>query len=134
MTMKWEKCSTELSDILAAAMAGSPAQKRMMFGCPAYFINGNMVGGVHQSNIIMRLSEADRRLMLEEYDEAPPFEPFPGRSMKEYIAVPAAVYENPGTFQSWLTRSFQYAASLPPKMPKPGVKKEKSHGPRQSPR
>ena len=40
--MKWEKCSTELSDILAAAMTMVPAQKRMMFGCPAYFYNGNM--------------------------------------------------------------------------------------------
>ncbi|APV43749.1 Transcriptional regulator, TfoX/Sxy family [Dehalogenimonas formicexedens] len=123
--MKWEKCSTELSDILAGATAGSPAQKRMMFGCPAYFINGNMVTGVHQSNIILRLNEDDRRSILEEFDEAAPFEPFPGRPMKEYIALPAAVYDDSALLKSWLSRSFRYGASLPPKQPKQKKNKEK---------
>ncbi|PPD59127.1 TfoX/Sxy family protein [Dehalogenimonas etheniformans] len=104
--MKWEKCSTELSATLAAATAGSPAQKRMMFGCPAYFINDNMVTGVHQSNIILRLSEADRRSMFKEFDEAAPFEPFSGRSMKEYLALPAVVSDNSTVFQSWLSKAF----------------------------
>ncbi|XUX00757.1 MAG: hypothetical protein TUN42_01880 [Dehalogenimonas sp.] len=73
--MKWEKCSTKLAAIPAAATTGSSAQKRMMFVCPEYFINGNMVTGVHQPNIILRLSEADRRSILKEFNEAAPFEP-----------------------------------------------------------
>ena len=124
--MKWDKCSVEMSDVMAEAMTGIPAQRRIMFGCPAYFINGNMFTGVHQSNIILRLTEDDRRLMMEDYDEAVPFEPFPGRPMKEYITVPSVVYDNPPVFRSWLDRSFKYAAALPPKQPKSkSVKKEK---------
>ena len=129
--MKWEKCSTDLSDILAAAMATFPAQKRMMFGCPAYFIDGNMFIGVHQSSIILRLTEADRNSIMRQFDEAAPFEPFPGRLMKEYIAIPAAVYDDPDTLRSWLDKAVKYAAVLPPKTPKPKtVKKEKPNGPR----
>ncbi len=131
MTMKWEKCSSEMSDILAAAISTFPAQKRMMFGCPAYFVNGNMFTGVHQSSIILRLSEADRGLMLKEYDEAAPFEPFPGRSMKEYLSLPSAVFDDPSIFSQWLSKAMTYAAALPPKVPKARTsKKEKPHGTR----
>ncbi len=131
MTMKWDKCSTELSDILAAAMAGIPAQKRMMFDCPAYFVNGNMFTGVHGSNIVLRLTESDRRQMLGQFDESTPFEPFPGRFMKEYVTVPAPVYEDGAIFQEWLDKAAKYAAALPPKTPKPiSSKKEKLHGSR----
>ena len=120
-----------MSDILAVAMATFPAQKRMMFGCPAYFIDGNMFTGVHQSSIILRLTEADRRQMLQQFDEATAFEPFPGRLMKEYIAIPAEGYDDPDTFRAWLAKAAKYAAVLPPKTPKPKtVKKEKPNGSR----
>jgi TfoX/Sxy family transcriptional regulator of competence genes len=126
MTMKWEKCSVDMSDVLAEAMNALPAQRRIMFGCPAYFVNGNMFTGVHQSNIILRLTQDDRRLMKNDYDEAVPFEPFPGRPMKEYVIVPSVVYDNLQVFRSWLDRSFKYAAALPPKQAKSkSVKKEK---------
>jgi TfoX/Sxy family transcriptional regulator of competence genes len=124
--MKWEKCSTGLSDILADAMGAFPAQKRMMFGCPAYFVNGNMFAGVHQSSIILRLTESDRRQIRQDYDESLPFEPFPGRLMKEYMTVPEALFESPADFAAWIGKSIAYAAALPPKTPKPRVtKKEK---------
>jgi TfoX/Sxy family transcriptional regulator of competence genes len=131
MTIKWDKCSTELSDILAAAVASIPAQKRVMFGCPAYFTNGNMFAGVHGSNIVLRLPEADRLQMLREFDESTLFEPFPGRFMKEYVTVPAAVYEDGEVFLDWLEKAIKYAAALPPKTPKPKtMKKEKPNGSR----
>ena len=50
--MKWEKCSAKLSDILASGMAIIPAQRRVMFGCPAYFINGNMFAGLFGDGIV----------------------------------------------------------------------------------
>ncbi len=31
-----------------------------MFGCPAYFANGNMFAGVHQSSLMLRLPEDER--------------------------------------------------------------------------
>ena len=131
MTMKWDKCSTELSDILAAAMTAIPAQKRMMFGCPVYSVNGNMFTGVHASDIFIRLADADRQQFLKSFDEAAPFEPVAGRIMKEYVTLPAAVYESPERFLVWLDKSIKYAAELPPKLAKPrAAEKEKPNGPR----
>ena len=121
--MKWEKCSAKLSDILAAGMAIIPAQRRVMFGCPAYFINGNMFAGVHGSGIFLRLTEADRRKFIDKYDEASLFEPVPGHAMKEYVLVPAAVYDHPETFSVWLDKAFTSTAALPPKSPKLRSKK-----------
>jgi len=131
--MKWEKCSTELSDILAAAMVAFSAQKRLMFGCPTYSVNGNMFTGVHQSDIFIRLAKGDRQSFLDSFDEAAPFEPVAGRIMKEYVVVPPAVYDNHEIFRSWLVKAIKYAAALPPKLAKPrAAKKEKSHGPSES--
>ena len=126
VTMKWEKCSTELSDILASAMVNYPAQRRVMFGCPAYFVNGNMAAGVHGSGIFIRLSDPDRKLFLKTFDESTLFEPVTGRVMKEYVAVPAGVYDTPAQFHIWLNKAIKYAAALPPKIGKPPrAKKEK---------
>ena len=129
MTMKWEKCSAELSDIVAVAMAAFPAHKRVMFGCPAYFVNGNMAAGVHGSGIFIRLSTADRKAFVDAFDEAGPFEPVAGHIMKEYVYVPPGVYDKPEQFHSWLVKSIKYTAGLPPKVTKPAtVKKEKPNG------
>ena len=122
--MKWEKCSSELSDIISVAMAVVPAQKRMMFGCPAYFVNGNMFAGVHQSNIILRLCESDRELISRQFDEARVFEPFPGRLMKEYIAVPSAVYDRPEIFAEWIGKALTNASALPNKLSGSRLKKK----------
>ncbi len=127
MTMKWEKCSNELTDVLAAAMIAIPSQRRMMFGCPTYSSNGNMFTGVHQSDIFIRLSAADRKAFLAAFDEVSPFEPVAGHVMKEYVTVPAAVYDHPEIFATWLNKSLKTVAALPAKLPKPkSVKKDSS--------
>ena len=64
--------------------------------------------------------------MMAEFDEAAPFEPFPGRSMKEYVTVPAAVYDNPIIFRRWLDKAAACVAALPPKLPKPKTTKKDS--------
>jgi len=123
--MAWKKVSPELSQILAEAMTAFPAQKRIMFGCPAYFVNGNMFAGVHQDSLMIRLSEADQHELLRQNDEVSPFEPMPGRPMKEYLVLPTSLLEDAREFGQWLRRSFEYASSLPPKQPKVPKKKSK---------
>lgn len=122
--MKWKKVSEELSDLLADALVDFDCNKRMMFGCPAYFVNNNMFTGVHQDNIMIRLSESDRSAIQTKYDEAQPFEPMKGRVMKEYMLVPESLYNDSEEFNSWLNKSFEYASSLPPKKPKKKGKKK----------
>ncbi len=116
--MAWKKVSQALSDFLANSVAGFTCQKKIMFGCPAYFVNGNMFTGVHQDTLFLRLAEPERRQLLAEFDEAAPFEPMPGMMMKEYIAVPEALYHDSELFQAWLRRSYHFVATLPKKKPK----------------
>jgi TfoX/Sxy family transcriptional regulator of competence genes len=110
--------------LLSAAMAEFSAQKKMMFGSPVYTVGGNMFTGVHQRALFLRLSPADQAALIQAYPEAGPFEPMPGRRMKEYLVLPEALYRNEEDLDEWLNRGYQLAASLPPKTPKPRRKKQ----------
>jgi TfoX/Sxy family transcriptional regulator of competence genes len=116
--MEWKKVSPGMSARMERAMMPYDSEHRRMFGCPAYFVNGNMFAGVFADRIFLRLSENDRRELLETNDEAGPFEPMEGRVMKEYIALPEPSLTAEGTLESWLERSYRYARSLPVKAKK----------------
>ena len=116
--MKWKKPSPELIEFLDKTMLPFACSRRPMFGSVAYFVNNNMFICVFEDNIILRLSEKDRKEILSINDEVSPFEPMPGRIMKEYVTLPESVYGNIEDFRKWLNRSYRYAASLKPKEPK----------------
>ncbi|HEX2923389.1 MAG TPA: TfoX/Sxy family protein [Chloroflexota bacterium] len=90
----------------------------MMFGTPAYFVNDNMLAGLHEDHFILRLSEADRKALAENWNEATQFEPMPGRPMREYMVLPEGLYSDHSALEEWLSRSFSYVSSLPPKASK----------------
>jgi len=115
--MKWEKPSAEIIETfekIAPVIAG--IEKRRMFGLPCIFVNSNMFMGVHQNNIILRLSSIDRESFLK-LEGAKAFEPQPGRVMKEYAVFPEWLLEQESAdiLNDWIYKSFEYAASLPPK-------------------
>ncbi len=115
---KWRPSPPELIAVFDQLMESVPdAEQRKMFGYPAAFVNGNMFAGLHQENMVLRLKEADRDALLA-VKGAAPFEPMPGRAMKEYIAVPETFLEQPAELRKWLARSFAYAGSLPAKVKK----------------
>jgi TfoX/Sxy family transcriptional regulator of competence genes len=112
---KWRPSPSELVhrfDTLLVSLPG--AERRKMFGYPCAFTNGQMFTGLHQENMILRLGDADRADFLR-LAGAGPFEPLPGRPMREYVVVPGSLLDEPDTLRSWLERSFHYASSLPPK-------------------
>ena len=117
--MPWEKPSPELTIKLddavavAAQAAGIQVEPKPMFGCPAYFTNGNLFAGVWQSSLMLRLPE-DGRAEARALGGGP-FEPMAGRPMKEYVVLPPAVLDDPGVLSDWVRRGAEYAASLPPK-------------------
>ncbi len=113
--MAWKKNSAEMIALLDEALRPFACRRQMMFGGPAYFVNDNMFAGLHQDNVILRLSQQDREALLSAWDEASPFEPMAGRPMREYVVLPDALYNDPVVFAGWLDRSFSYAASLPQK-------------------
>ncbi len=117
--MDWEKPSSQLTEILATA-AGSfeSVEHRKMFGGLSLFLNGHMLAGVHGSKIVLRLSEDDRA-SAQTHSGALPFEPAPGRIMKEYAVVPEAVWSDPEALKLWLRLSIGFVGTLPPKEGKP---------------
>lgn len=85
---KWQHAPQELITIFLEAVKYLPeAETCKMFGYPCAFVNGQMFTGPHQDPMILRLSEADRAI-FRALDGAHPFEPMPGRPMREYSVVP----------------------------------------------
>lgn len=123
MTMKMEKSPPELAKRFEDAFPDDPrAERRKMFGFPSGFVNGNMFGGLFETDVVLRLGEADRALMMNDYG-AEPFEPM-GRPMKGYVSVPAAIVAEPERLREWVQRAFEFAAGLPAKEKKaPKAKK-----------
>jgi TfoX/Sxy family transcriptional regulator of competence genes len=89
-------------------------ERRTMFGYPSVFLNGNMLACIFQDRIMVRLSPADREDAASNAG-AKPFEPSPGRAMKEYVDLPAKIVGSPSDLRGWLERGRQYVATLPPK-------------------
>ena len=91
---------------------------RKMFGYPCAFLNGQMLTGVFADRIMVRFSEEDRRELLS-VPGARPFEPVPGRTMREYLEIPAQVMESAAELARWMERGLRYVKTLAPKSPKP---------------
>jgi TfoX/Sxy family transcriptional regulator of competence genes len=89
-------------------------QSRPMFGNRAAFVNGNMFLALFGSKVAVRLSEEDRARPLKQAG-AEPFEPMPGKGMKEYVVLPDAWRKRRAKAEEWAERSFAWAAGLPPK-------------------
>jgi TfoX/Sxy family transcriptional regulator of competence genes len=120
--MPWEKPSADLARKLddavatAAEASGITVELKPMFGCPAYFTNGNLFAGVHQSSLMVRLPGEARAEVVGL--GGGPFEPMPGRPMREYVVLPAGTLGDAAATADWIRRGAEYAASLPPKAKK----------------
>jgi TfoX/Sxy family transcriptional regulator of competence genes len=113
--INWRKSPEALVATFQAALPGDgSAERRQMFGYPAAFVNGRMATGLHQEDLIVRLPEARRRVLLKQ-PGARTFEPMPGRPMKEYVIVPPAVVDDAAELRAWMREAIAHTASLPPK-------------------
>jgi TfoX/Sxy family transcriptional regulator of competence genes len=116
--MHWKKAPESLIALFdEVAPPDPPAQRRQMFGYPAVFVNGNMFAGLHEDRLVVRLPETERAEFMA-LPGAVPFEPMPGRPMKEYVVAPAALLGDPDGLRAWLGRALRYAVTLPPKTAK----------------
>jgi TfoX/Sxy family transcriptional regulator of competence genes len=92
-------------------------ERRTMFGYPSVFLNGNMLASIFQDRIMVRLSEPDRGEAMQRAG-AKPFEPTPGRGMKEYVELPSGVIADAKALRGWLERGIAYVRRLPSKAAK----------------
>jgi TfoX/Sxy family transcriptional regulator of competence genes len=113
--MAWKKSPEELVTFLAENLKDVACQSKQMFGYPVYFINNNMFIGAHQDDLFLRLAAEDRETARATYKGIKPFEPMPGRIMKDYVTIPEKVYTDEQIFTELLAQSIHYVSSLPPK-------------------
>lgn len=122
----WRKSPPTLIARFAAATAGNPRlAPRQMFGYPAVFAGGSLCAGLHEDKLVMRLSEVDRAAAAR--IGAVPWQPTPGRTMREYMALPETIVANPGALKRWLARAIAFtegkAAEREPAKRKLGARK-----------
>lgn len=91
---------------------------RPMFGHAAAFVNGHMFSCTLGTQIVVRLKEEDRTLLLHE-DGASFFEPIKGRKMKEYIVLPKSWRQEPEKVRDMMSKSLAWVTTFPPKVKKP---------------
>jgi len=114
--MRWSKAPLELVSFLDETARGvEGSQKRIMFGFPSYFINGNMYMAAHKEQMVLRLGPSDLENLLASGGGFSRFEPMVGRVMKEYIIVPESVYADEAQLDLLLEKSTQYVRGLPAK-------------------
>jgi TfoX/Sxy family transcriptional regulator of competence genes len=118
MSSKWDKPSQDLIDLIELILSHYKHTKRKMFGSPSYFVNNNMFAGIHEDIIFLRLSEEDREKLIEDDPDACHFDPLEGRPMKEYMELSEIIYRDIPLLEKWISKSYKYASSLPPKIKK----------------
>jgi len=90
---------------------------RPMFGNISAFVNGNMFAGLFGNDLFVRVSEENRKELLEKKG-ASYLEPVKGTPMKEYVVLPKAWRNRNETARLWIIRSFDWTSKLPPKKTK----------------
>jgi TfoX/Sxy family transcriptional regulator of competence genes len=112
--MAWKKSPPELVAAFDALVAPyEQAERRSMFGYPAVFLNGNMVVGLHENRIVMRLD--DPTAAAAKRRGARDFEPMVGRPMKGWVAVPEEVARDRALVGGWISRAFGHVGAMPKK-------------------
>ena len=110
----WDKSPADLAERFTATVSAMPgAEVRKMFGYPAGFVNGQLFTGLFASSWHVRLPDAERAELAAA--GGTPFEPMPGRPMREYLILPPEVAADPSAAQPWLNRAQAYVQRLPPK-------------------
>lgn len=84
--------------------------KKKMFGGICYLVNGNMVGGVYNDSIFLRLGEKNANKALK----LPYFSPFDvtGRPMKGWVMAAQNAFENDEDLISWLEKAKEFVKTL----------------------
>jgi hypothetical protein len=94
----------------AAAVWGTTRKK--MFGGTCHLLNGNMLCGVNEKTLIVRLGREAGAAALEQPYTRPM--DVTGRPMKGWVTVEPGGYKGK-SLQAWLERAHAYVSKLPPK-------------------
>ena len=110
--MGFKKPNEELEVLLDDITGELPTEKKMMFGCPAYFAGGKMFAGVFEDGIFLRFNEQDRIMLLENDDELSHFDPLGGKPMREYLSFPEPYITDIAALEDLVHKAWSYAMSI----------------------
>jgi len=100
----------ELEELFDKALPAG-AEKRELDGSPAAFHNGHMFARLRKDQMVVRLTEADRKALLA-LPGAAVFEPIKGRPMAEYAVLPDSFFDAPEQIAAWFARGKKHVAAL----------------------
>ena len=97
---------------VTATIADWGSTRKRMFGGTCHLINGNMLCGVYENFLILRLGEEAAQGALKR----PGVKPFDvtGRPMKGWIMIESNTLDQ-SSFLKWLKRCRSFVATLPAK-------------------
>ena len=97
----WKKSPAALVERFGAALPVHPhLVRKPMFGYPAAFVNGNMICGLFQDSVIVRLGK-EGAAAATSGGQAKPFVPLPGRTMTGYVVVPDSDVQDNAALAGW---------------------------------
>jgi hypothetical protein len=105
--MAWKKNSPAAVARFDELAATPKAERKIMFGCPVYQLNGERYALLHENRVVLRLSPQDTADLLAKGGRA--FEPIKGRPRKDRIVVPTAVMEDAKLLRAWVLKAARYA-------------------------
>jgi TfoX/Sxy family transcriptional regulator of competence genes len=116
MKQSWKKSTPESIELFGRVQPKSPAvERRTMFGYPCVFVRGNMFGGLFGDDLFVRLPEPERTEFIGR-KAGRPFEPTPGRVMKDYAVVSREFTADEEAVKDLFRRSLAHAKTLPEKV------------------
>lgn len=114
----WKKSPADLIARFDAALPEHPGLVRKpMFGYPAAFVHGNLICGLFQDSVVVRLGKEGAAAAMAN-EGADPFSPMQGRVMTGYALVPEADCHDRAALAPWLARALAYTLTLPKKTAK----------------
>ena len=94
--------------------ADARVERRTLFGCPAAFVGGHLAGTVFRDQLVLKLGTADLEALREGRTPVP-FEPLPGRRMRELYVVPRGIVSDREALSRWIAAALERVAGWPPK-------------------
>ena len=126
----WIRSPADLAERFAAALPDHPdIVRKPMFGYPAAFANGNMICGLFQDSVVVRLGREGASSAIA-HDRARQFAPLPGRAMTGYVLVPDDDVRDPTALAAWLRRALAFTLTLPNKTAEHAGKKRIARNPK----
>ena len=109
----FQKSPPELVEQFKNALPTHPdLVQKPMFGYPAAFVHGNMVCGLFENSVVVRLGKEGAAEAVATR-KATQFAPMPGRVMTGYVLVPAEDINKPKRLSAWLLRALDFTLTLP---------------------